>query len=81
MAGRFAPADIRADVAALPENERRALAKLVEAARLMDSLFLEQVWAGNDAMLQDLSHEALGRSRGRARRPRSRPPVASCTTF
>ena len=59
MASRFAPADIRADVASLPESERRALAKLVEAARLMDSLFLRQVWAGNDAMLQELSHEAV----------------------
>src|SRR5262245_32824377 len=55
MAARFAPADIRADVSTLPENERRALAKLVDAARLMDSLFLRQVWAGNDAMLQELS--------------------------
>src|SRR3954471_21568647 len=54
MTGRFAPADIRADVAALPDNERRALAKLVDAARLMDSLFLRQAWAGNDAMLQEL---------------------------
>jgi hypothetical protein len=63
MASRFAPADIRADVASLPESERRALAKLVEAARLMDSLFLRQVWAGNDALLQELSHEALTRSR------------------
>jgi hypothetical protein len=63
MASRFAPADIRADVSALPESERRALAKLVEAAKLMDSLFLRQVWAGNDAMLQELSHEAVARSR------------------
>jgi len=63
MAARFAPADIRADVSALPESERRALAKLVDAARLMDSLFLRQVWAGNDAMLQELSHEAITRSR------------------
>jgi hypothetical protein len=63
MASRFAPADIRADVASLPDTERRALGKLVEAARLMDSLFLRQVWAGNDAMLQELSHEAITRSR------------------
>ena len=66
MASRFAPADIRADVASLPANERRALAKLVEAAKLMDSLFLRQVWAGNDAMLQELSHQAIARSRGAA---------------
>ena len=66
MASRFAPADIRADVTALPESERRALAKLVDAARLMDSLFLRQVWAGNDAMLQELSHDALSRTRASA---------------
>jgi hypothetical protein len=59
MTARFAPAPIRADVSALPQHERRALAKLVEAARLMDALFLRQVWAGNDAMLQDLGRSAL----------------------
>ncbi len=59
MASRFAPAAIRADVSALPQNELRALAKLVEAARLMDALFLRQVWAGNDAMLQTLGRAAL----------------------
>jgi hypothetical protein len=73
MTNRFAPADIRADVSALPESERRALEKLVEAARLMDSLFLRQVWAGNDAMLQDLSHEAITRSRST---PASAPDTA-----
>jgi tetratricopeptide (TPR) repeat protein len=64
MATRFAPADIRADVASLPPSERRALAKLVKAARLMDSLFLRQVWAGNEAMLQELSRDAISRTRG-----------------
>jgi Peptidase family M49 len=64
MAARFAPADIRADLSALPDNERRALARLVEAARLMDSLFLKQVWAGNDAMQQELAHAAVSHSRG-----------------
>jgi hypothetical protein len=63
MTSRFVPADIRADVASLPESERRALAKLVEAAKLMDGLFLRQVWAGNDSMLQALSHEAVSGAR------------------
>src|SRR4249919_2230029 len=63
MAARFAPADIRADVSALPETERKALARLVDAARLVDSVFLRQVWAGNDAMLQGLSHETITRAR------------------
>jgi hypothetical protein len=70
MAARFAPAEIGADLGSLPENERQALAKLVEAARLMDGLFLRQVWAGNDALLQRLAREALpgsGHADGAAR--------------
>ena len=57
MTARFAPAEIGADISQLPDNERRALAKLVDAARLMDSLFLRQVWSGNDALLQRLARE------------------------
>ena len=58
MTARFAPADIGADITALPKNERDALARLVDAARIMDALFLRQVWAGNDALLQDLAQKA-----------------------
>ncbi len=63
MSTRFAPADIGADISALPDRERRALAKLVDAAKLMDSLFMRQAWAGNEAMLEDLSRKAIARSR------------------
>ena len=59
MTARFAPVDIAADDSALPPNERAALAKLVEAGRIMDALFLRQVWSGNDALLQQLSRDAL----------------------
>jgi hypothetical protein len=58
MTAQYVPAGIRADVSALPPNERAALAKLVDAARIMDGLFLRQVWAGNDPMLQDLARRA-----------------------
>jgi hypothetical protein len=51
---RFAPTDIAADVSGLPPNERQALTHMIRAAQVMDSLFLEQVWAGNEAMLLDL---------------------------
>ncbi|HYO70903.1 MAG TPA: hypothetical protein VEU33_32965, partial [Archangium sp.] len=63
MTSRFAPVDIQADVSKLPENERRALAKMVQAAKLMDSLFLRQVWAGNETLLLDLlkDNSPLGR--------------------
>src|SRR5213592_2275493 len=65
MSARFAPVDLTADVSRLPANERQALAKLVEAAKVMDTLFLRQVWAGNETMLLDLlqDNSALGRER------------------
>ena len=64
MTARFAPADIGADVASLPDGERRALARLVEAARIMDALFLRQVWSGNDALLVDLAAGSVARAGG-----------------
>lgn len=51
---RFAPTDLTADITALPPNEREALAHIVRAAQVMDALFLEQVWAGNEPMLYTL---------------------------
>jgi hypothetical protein len=58
MTARFAPADIGADLSALPRSERDALARLIDAARVMDALFLRQVWAGNESMLLELAHQA-----------------------
>src|SRR5262245_12033467 len=54
MAARFAPTEISADVSKLSEADRRVLAKLVEASKIVDALFLRQVWAGNEAMMLDL---------------------------
>jgi hypothetical protein len=54
MARQFAPVTIKADVSALPANERQALGKLVEAGWLMDGLFLRQAWAGNEGLLLKL---------------------------
>lgn len=65
MISRFAPTDIAADTAALPASERTALAKLIEASKIIDALFLRQVWAGNEAMLLNLLKDQtpLGRAR------------------
>ena len=54
MTARFAPVELSADVAALPDNERQALTALIRAAQLFDALFLRQVWAGNESMLLEL---------------------------
>lgn len=65
MTARFAPVPIGADVASLPGNERQALLKIVEAARVVDTLFLRQVSSGNETLLLDLAQDRspLGRAR------------------
>jgi hypothetical protein len=65
MAARFAPTDISADLSRLSAAERGVLRKLVEASKIIDGLFLRQVWAGNEAMLLDLaaSETPAGRER------------------
>jgi hypothetical protein len=65
MAARFAPTEIGVDISRLPANERQALARIIEAAKIMDALFLRQVWAGNEALLLDLVRDdsELGRAR------------------
>ena len=62
---RFAPTDVTADPAQLSDNDRKALDKIIEAAKLLDPLFMRQVWSGNEALgkkLQaDTSPEGLER--------------------
>ncbi len=65
MAARFAPVDVRVDLAQLPPGERAALARLIEASRYIDALFLRQRSASNEALLLRLSNDEtpLGRAR------------------
>ena len=51
---RFAPTEIKADLSRLSPGDRKALAKLVDAAKYMDSLYARQVWSGNPALRQKL---------------------------
>ena len=62
---KLAPVDLTVDVGALPWNERGALAELIAASKIMDALFLRQVWAGNETALLDLvrDHSPLGAAR------------------
>ena len=62
---RFATTDLTADISALPANEREALAHMVRAAQVMDALFLEQAWSGNETMFQALVRDEtpLGKAR------------------
>jgi Peptidase family M49 len=47
MIARFAPTDVAADTAQLSAGDRQALDKIIQAARLMDDIYLRQVWSGN----------------------------------
>src|SRR5437868_8330401 len=65
MTARFVPTDITADLSHLAPNDRRVLAKLVEASKIIDALFLRQVWSGNEAMLLNLAGDQTREGRAR----------------
>lgn len=51
---RYAPVDLTGDVTRLSPGDRAALDKLIEAARIMDRIYLRQVWSGNEDLLARL---------------------------
>ncbi len=53
-AKRFVPTEITADVSKLSYGDRQALDKLIEAAKIMDSLYLIQKWSGSMDLLAKL---------------------------
>lgn len=65
MNARFAPVTLQYDVAALSAGDRKALPKLVEAARVLNYLFLDQLWSGNRQLYAKLQKDTtpLGKAR------------------
>ncbi|MCS0606891.1 hypothetical protein NX773_01765 [Massilia solisilvae] len=65
MAKRFSPTELRADTASLSAGDRIAIAKLIEAAKIVDTLQLRQRWSGNEALWAALQKDktALGAAR------------------
>lgn len=65
MAKRFAPASLTADTSKLSKGDRAAIAKLIEAAKIVDTLQLRQRWSGNEALWAALQKDQtpLGRAR------------------
>ncbi len=65
MAAQFAPTPLSADISHLSSQDRQTLVKLIQAGRILDDVFLQQIWSGNervyDELLQDRS--SLGRAR------------------
>jgi hypothetical protein len=62
---RFAPTTLTADTSSLSANDRKALQKIIAAAKYIDPLYLRQVWSGNEALLKKLQADKspLGRLR------------------
>lgn len=54
---RFAPTVVTADTSRLSPGDRQSLAKIIAAARLLNPLFLRQVWSGNAALEQKLMQD------------------------
>ena len=65
MIARFAPTDLKVDISKLSPGDRKALAKLIEASRVLDDIFLNQLWSGNQALHANLRRDAtpLGKAR------------------
>ena len=65
MAARFAPTEITVDLSKLSPNDRKVLAKLVQASQIIDGIFLRQIWPGNPSMLLDLAGDTSPEGRAR----------------
>src|SRR5580700_8731385 len=65
MAARFQPTELRVDVSKLSPGDRQALGKLIEAARVLNDIFLTQMWSGNHALYAKLRQDTtpLGKAR------------------
>jgi hypothetical protein len=66
MIARFAPTEIRVDISGLSAGDRKVLVKLIEASRIVNTIFLAQLWSGNPALQARLEND--GSPLGKARR-------------
>ena len=57
---RFSPTTLTADTSKLTPKDRQALDKIIAAAKLLDPLFLRQVWSGNEALEKKLQADKSG---------------------
>jgi hypothetical protein len=65
MIARFARTELRVDTSALSAGDQKALIKLIEASRVIDDIFLTQLWSGNHGLLRELEKDQspLGKAR------------------
>src|SRR6266853_1719648 len=65
MAARFAPVRLEVDLSSLSAGDKKALAKLIEAGRIVNHLFMQQFWSGDLALYDKLQLDKtpLGKAR------------------
>lgn len=65
MIARLAPTRLEVAISTLSAGDRQALVKLIEASRLINDIFMQQLWSGNRAELAKLEKDVspLGRER------------------
>ena len=65
MTARFAPTELRVDTSSLSPGDQKALARLIAASRIIDDLYLTQLWSGNHELLHALQKDKspLGQAR------------------
>jgi hypothetical protein len=65
MTKRFAPVELKADSGKLSAGDKKAIAKLIEAAKIVDVLQLRQRWSHNEALWAALQKDTtpLGKAR------------------
>jgi hypothetical protein len=65
MSKRYAPVALTADTSQLSAGDKKAIAKLIEAAKIIDVLQLRQRWSGNEALWAALQKDTtpLGKAR------------------
>jgi hypothetical protein len=65
MIARFRPTELRADVSNLSPGDRAALQKLIEASRVLNDIFMRQMWSGSVELYEKLKRDQtpLGKAR------------------
>src|SRR5260370_25920931 len=65
MAARFAPTPLAVDISALSPGDKGALVKLIGASKVVNRLFMQQLWSGNLPLYKKLQQDKtpLGRAR------------------
>src|ERR1039457_6251915 len=67
MNARFAPVKLKYDESSLSAGDRKALPKLLDAARVLNYLYMDQLWSGTRALYAKLQEDKTPLGQARAR--------------